>query len=307
MVTTLAKELKIKRISTETSSFGSPGRIGHNSAKFYSSKLYEGLNNEKKVEYVENKIPEKYLNKIFTKSSEKMNEIPDKSIHVMITSPPYNANKDYDNDLNLEEYLDLLERVWKETYRVLVPGGRACINIANLGRKPYIPLHSYIIDTMQKIGFLMRGEIVWNKGSSASPSTAWGSWLSAANPVLRDIHEYVLIFSKDTFSRQKNNKHATIRKEDFLEWTKSVWTFPAVSAKRIGHPAPFPEELPHRLIQLYTFRDDVVLDPFAGSGTTCLAALKDERQYVGYELNYEYTRLSEKRITDAQKQIELFV
>lgn len=89
--------------------------------------------------------------------------------------------------------------------------------------------------------------------------------------------------------------------------TKSVWTFPAVSAKRIGHPAPFPEELPHRLIQLYTFRDDVVLDPFAGSGTTCLAALKDERQYVGYELNYEYTRLSEKRITDAQKQIELFV
>ncbi len=303
----MAKELKIKRISTETSSFGSPGRIGHNSAKFYSSKLYEGLNNEKKVEYVENKIPEKYLNKIFTKSSEKMNEIPDKSIHVMITSPPYNANKDYDNDLNLEEYLDLLERVWKETYRVLVPGGRACINIANLGRKPYIPLHSYIIDTMQKIGFLMRGEIVWNKGSSASPSTAWGSWLSAANPVLRDIHEYVLIFSKDTFSRQKNNKHATIRKEDFLEWTKSVWTFPAVSAKRIGHPAPFPEELPHRLIQLYTFRDDVVLDPFAGSGTTCLAALKDERQYVGYELNYEYTRLSEKRITDAQKQIELFV
>ncbi len=304
----MAKELNMKRISTETSSFGSPGRIGHNSEKFYNSKLYEGLNNEKKVEYLENTIPTKYLNKVFTKSSEEMNEIPDGSVHLMVTSPPYNASKDYDDDLNLVEYLDLLKKIWEETYRVLVPGGRACINIANLGRKPYIPLHSYIIDTMQKIGFLMRGEIIWNKSSSSGPSTAWGSWLSASNPVLRDIHEYILIFSKDSFSRlffkdQKKNKEPTIKKEDFLEWTKSVWTFPAVSAKKIGHPAPFPEELPHRLIQLYTFKDEVVLDPFSGSGTTLIAALKDERQYIGYELRPEYVKLSKKRISDVSKKI----
>ena len=303
---TLARELKTKKKGTETSSFGSPGRIGHDSSKFYNSKLYKGLDNGKTVEYIENNIPEKYLNNIFTKSSENMDELPDNSIHLMVTSPPYNVTKDYDDDLNLDEYLNLLKRVWEETYRVLVPGGRACINIANLGRKPYIPLHSYIINIMQEVGFLMRGELIWNKGSSASPSTAWGSWLSAANPVLRDIHEYILVFSKDTFSRKGKDKEPTIKKEDFLEWTKSVWSFPAISAKKIGHPAPFPEELPHRLIQLYTFKNDVVLDPFAGSGTTCLSALKDERSYIGYELNQNYTELAEKRIFDFQKQLKLF-
>ncbi|MEW5766265.1 MAG: site-specific DNA-methyltransferase [bacterium] len=295
-----------RRTGTMTSSFGIPGRINHDSTRFYSSRLYEGLNNGKKVDYIENKVPENILNQIFCKSSEKMNELPDNSIHLMITSPPYNVSKEYDDDLSLKEYLDLLNRVWKETYRVLVPGGRACINVANLGRKPYIPLHSYIISGMHGIGFLMRGEIIWNKASSASPSTAWGSWLSAANPVLRDIHEYILIFSKDTFSRKRKNKENTIRKEEFLEWTKSVWTFPAVSARQIGHPAPFPEELPHRLIQLYTFKGDVVLDPFVGSGSTCLSAIKDKRNYVGYDIEPEYVRLSKERIYSYTSQLQLF-
>ena len=152
----------------------------------------------------------------------------------------------------------------------------------------------------------MRGEIIWNKASSASPSTAWGSWLSAANPVLRDIHEYILIFCKETFSRKRGDKKNTIKKEQFLEWTKSVWTFPAVSAKKIGHPAPFPEELPYRLIQLYSFKDDVVLDPFVGSGTTCLAALKTGRNYVGYDNNPEYVKLAEHRIRAYTRQGRLF-
>ncbi len=146
-------------------------------------------------------VPEEKLDRLYCKSSEAMDELPDNSVHLMVTSPPYNASKEYDEDLSLAEYLSLLERVWRETYRVLVPGGRACINVANLGRKPYIPLHSFIIGQMLEIGFLMRGEIIWNKASSASPSTAWGSWRSPANPVLRDVHEYILIFSKDTFSQ----------------------------------------------------------------------------------------------------------
>ena len=297
---------KKKRNGTETSSFGTPGRINHDSTKFYKSRLYDGLCNGKKVKYIENEIPKKNLNKIFCKSSEKMDELPDNSIHLMITSPPYNVSKEYDNNLSLKEYLELLNTIWRETYRVLVPGGRACINIANLGRKPYIPLHSYIIEAMQKNGYLMRGEIIWNKASSASPSTAWGSWLSAANPVLRDIHEYILIFSKDTFSRKKKDKENTIKKEEFLEWTKSIWTFSAVSARQIGHPAPFPEELPHRLIQLYTFKGDVVLDPFVGSGMTCLSAIKDKRNYIGYDINPEYVKLAEKRISNYTNQLRLF-
>lgn len=288
-----------KRKKTETSEFGTPGRISHDSSKFYSSRLYDGLSRENLSQHIENPVPQGNIDKFFCKSSESMDELPDQSVHCMITSPPYNSQKLYDRDLTLEEYLEFLKRVWKETHRVLVPGGRACINVANLGRKPYIPLHSHIIDQMQAIGFLMRGEIIWNKAASASPSTAWGSWMSAANPVLRDVHEYILVFSKDSFKRAAKGKESTISREDFLEWTKSVWDFPAVSARKIGHPAPFPEELPHRLMQLFTFRGDVILDPFAGSGTTCLAAALDGRHYVGYDTAKGYIELAQDRIKQA--------
>lgn len=285
-----------KRLNTETSPFGSAGRVSHDASKFYSSRLYDGIQRGGKAELVENPVPTEILNQFYCKSSESMEELPDDSIHLMITSPPYNATKQYDEDLNLDEYLNLLENVWRETYRVLIPGGRACINIANLGRKPYIPLHSFIINQMLDTGYLMRGEIIWNKASSASASTAWGSWQSAANPVLRDIHEYILVFSKDTFSRKQKGKENTIGRDEFLEWTKSVWSFPAVSAKKVGHPAPFPEELPHRLIQLFTFKGDVILDPFMGSGTTCLAAARDERNFIGYDVSEEYVLLAKGRL-----------
>jgi len=182
---------------------------------------------------------------------------------------------------------------------VLVSGGRACINIANLGRKPYIPLHAFIIEDMLDLGFLMRGEIIWNKASSSSPSTAWGSWLSAANPTLRDIHEYILVFSKGSFNRKVlSGKISTITKADFLELTKSVWTFAAESARKIGHPAPFPVELPYRLIQLYTFKEEVILDPFMGSGQAAIAAIKANRHFSGYDISEEYVKLAEGRIKE---------
>jgi len=234
-----------------------------------------------------------------------MKELPNNSIHLMVTSPPYNVTKEYDNDLSLREYLQLLKNSFTETYRVLINGGRACINVANLGRKPYIPLSDYISRIMIEIGFNMRGEIIWNKAASASPSTAWGSWQSAANPILRDIHEYILVFSKGDYRRVKGTKADTITREQFMEWTKSIWTMNAESAKKIGHPAPFPEELPYRLIQLYSFTDDIILDPFMGSGTTAIAALKSNRKYVGYEINKEYIKLVEKRIAPYKEQTKL--
>jgi len=287
------------RKSTKTSSFGSPGRVGHDASTFYSAHLYDDQPQAEESKYVENPIPSEKLDTIFHSSSETMSELPDNSVHLMVTSPPYNVGKDYDDDLTLAEYLSFLKRVWTETYRVLVPGGRACINVANLGRKPYIPLHAFIIHDMNEIGFLMRGEIIWDKGASASSSTAWGSWQSASNPTLRDTHEYILVFSKGNFRRDKlDGKTDTISKEEFLEFTKSVWTFAAESARKIGHPAPFPIELPYRLIQLYTFKDEVVLDPFMGSGQTALAALKAGRHYVGYETNEEYLNLAKKRISE---------
>ena len=289
-----------KRPSTETSAFGTPGRISHDSSRFYNSRLYQGQHIPDEFAYVENTVPPEILNSLLCKSSERMDDLPDSSVHLVITSPPYNAQKEYDQDLTLSEYLDMLDRVWREVYRVLVPSGRVCVNVANLGRKPYLPLHSFIIERMLAIGFLMRGEIIWDKGASASPSTAWGSWLSASNPVLRDVHEYILVFCKAGFGRPKGERVDTIQKEDFLAYTKSVWEFPAVQAAKVGHPAPFPVELPHRCIQLFSFAEDVVLDPFAGSGTTCLAAKQDGRQYVGYEINADYCQLAVARLEDLQ-------
>jgi DNA modification methylase len=248
---------------------------------------------------VENPLPPENVNRIFCSSAERMAELPDCSMHLMVTSPPYNVGKDYDADLTLDEYLAFLRCVWGEVLRTLAPGGRACINIANLGRKPYIPLHAFIIKDMLALGFQMRGEIIWDKAASAAASTAWGSWRSAANPTLRDVHEYILVFSKDTFRRQPPSSQAnTISREQFLEYTKSLWTFPAESARKVGHPAPFPVELPYRLIQLYSFSNDIVLDPFMGSGQTALAALKAGRRFVGYELDAGYVDLAYRRIRD---------
>lgn len=249
--------------------------------------------------YVENPIHE--LDVIHHASCEEMKELPDCSVHLMVTSPPYNVGKEYDNNLTLDEYLAFLMKVWKETYRVLVPGGRACINIANVGRKPYIPLSDSVTQSMIDLGFLMRGEIIWDKAASASTSTAWGSWQSATNPTLRDTHEYILVFSKGSYRREKmDGRKSTISKDEFLEFTKSVWGFPSESAKKVGHPAPFPVELPYRLIQLYTFSNEIVLDPFMGSGQTAIAALRAGRHFTGYEISENYIQLAQRRIQNGK-------
>jgi site-specific DNA-methyltransferase (adenine-specific) len=288
-----------KRKTTKTSSFGTPGRVGHDSSSFYAGKLYDDQPHAQDVSYLENPIPAETLDHIICRSAESMTELPDCSVHLMVTSPPYNVGKDYDEDMSLEEYLAFLERVWKETWRVLVPGGRMCINVANLGRKPYIPLHAFVTQQAIALGFLMRGELIWNKAGSASPSTAWGSWMSAGNPTLRDVHEYILVFCKETFKRQNPEKRlSTITRDEFLEYNKSVWAMSAESARKIGHPAPFPVELPRRLMQLYSFENEVVLDPFMGSGQTALAALMSNRHYIGYEIDAKYIELANTRIQE---------
>ena len=238
----------------------------------------------------------RYANTILNKDSRQLAEIPSSSVHLMVTSPPYNVGKDYDEDLDIDEYLNILCGVFSETYRLLVNGGRACINIANVGRKPYVPYHSLIIQSMLDIGFNMRGEAIWDKGSGAGASTAWGSWRSASNPTLRDTHEYILIFSKGKFGRNKEGRSSTITRDEFLEYTKSVWTFKPESARRVGHPAPFPVELPYRCIQLYTFENDVVFDPFCGSGSTGVAAVQSSRRYLLVDSSSEYVDIAKGRI-----------
>jgi site-specific DNA-methyltransferase (adenine-specific) len=292
---------------SKTSSFGTSSRINHDSSQYYNSKLYSELPGENGSRLIpDNPFPTEYENKIILGSSEQMKEIPDNSLHLMITSPPYNVTKEYDEDLSLKEYLQLLKNIFSETYRVLVGGGRACINVANLGRRPYIPLSDYISQMLIAIGFKMRGEIIWNKGAGAGVSMAWGSFQSASNPVLRDTHEYILVFCKDSFGRKKpEGKENTITKEQFMEWTKSVWIMNPESAKKVGHPAPFPVELPYRLIQMYTYKGDIILDPFMGSGSTAIAALKSDRKYIGYDIDPEYIKLAEERIAPFQLQLSM--
>jgi len=237
----------------------------------------------------------KVKNKIFNKSSENMEELENNCVSLTVTSPPYNIGKDSDLDLTDEEYWNLMEKVFKETYRVTESGGRIVVNVANLGRKPYIPFSKYFTELLINIGFIMRGEIIWQKSKGANANFAWGSWLSASNPVIRDIHEYCLVFSKDSLKKSTKGE-SSLEKEEFMESTLSIWNINPARAKKIGHPAPFPIELPQKFINLYTFKDDLILDPFLGSGTTAIAAKNLERNFVGYEIEKEYIEIANNRI-----------
>lgn len=281
---------------TRTSSFGTGKRESHDSSGFYArfDSVEESVDGRVNASQVQDRL--------FVHSAEDMRELPDSCVALMVTSPPYYAGKEYDADSGFDAYLDMLDRVFRETHRVLEPGGRAVVNVANLGRKPYVPLSHLVTDRMLKIGFLMRAEIIWRKGKGANGSCAWGSWRSPANPVIRDVHEYCLCFSKGRFSRARRGS-ATITAGEFMEDTLSVWEFPTESATRIGHPAPFPVELPRRFIEFYTYRDDLVLDPFMGSGTTAVAAVHTGRHWVGYETDPGYAQSASRRIEGTQRRL----
>ncbi len=284
-------------MATSTASFGTGKREGHDSSGYYGRRMHVAGSGRAVGELVD--PPSAVVDQVFQKSSESMHEIPDNCVALMVTSPPYNVGKDYDEDLDIDEYLQLLRGVFSETFRVLEPGGRVAVNVANLGRKPYIPLNQYVSALLTEIGFDLRGEIIWQKAKSAGGSCAWGSWQSAKNPTLRDIHEYILVASKGSYARVRKGDD-TISKKEFLDATVSIWNILPESARRVGHPAPFPVELPSRLIELYTFEGDLVLDPFLGSGTTAVAAVESKRHYVGYELSAEYIDIAQRRIHEGR-------
>ena len=284
-------------MATSTASFGAGKREGHDASDFYSRRM-----NQRRAEADLGHVvdpPTSIIDQLFCQSSVSMDQIPDNCVALMVTSPPYNVGKDYDDDLGIDEYLTLLRDVFTETYRVIEPGGRVAVNVANLGRKPYLPLNHYVASLLTNIGFDLRGEIIWQKAKGAGGSCAWGSWRSAKNPTLRDLHEYVIVASKGSFGRQRKGED-TITKEDFLDATVSIWDILPESARRVGHPAPFPVELPRRLIELYTFEGDLILDPFMGSGTTAVAAVESDRHFVGYDLDPAYLELAERRIHEGR-------
>jgi site-specific DNA-methyltransferase (adenine-specific) len=294
---------------TTTSSFGISKRESHDASAFYARNLYR--------EQPANALPvtngdqpnsqsplptiDTWADRLYCQSAAAMTPIPDNSVGLAFTSPPYNVGKDYDDDMSLESYLALIGQVAREVYRVLCPGGRYVVNIANLGRKPYIPLHAYFYEIHQEVGFLPMGEIIWRKAKGASGNCAWGSWQSAKAPRLRDLHEYLLVFTKEKFGRPDKGE-SDITRDEFMAATLSIWEINAESAKRVGHPAPFPVALAERVIRLYSYVGDVVLDPFMGSGTTAVAAVQNQRHYVGFDISAEYCTLAENRISAIQCQ-----
>ena len=246
----------------------------------------------------------KKFQRIYNKSSEDMSELRDSCVHLVVTSPPYNVGMEYENVLDIEEWRESMRRVWKECYRVLRPDGRICVNITGTGRRPYVPLQAFITVDLLEIGFQMRGDIVWDKGASSRGwrATSWGSWRSASDPHLRDRHEYILVFSKEEFKRRKRKVGTgwSLEAKEFMDWTLSLWDMRAESATQVGHPAPFPLELPYRLIKLFSFEGDIVLDPFMGSGTTALAARRLKRRWVGYEVDEGYVKLANGRLRQVE-------
>ena len=281
-------------MATRTTRFGVGRRESHDSSPFYGRAL-------KEVETSSGRAPSEEVVRsgLYAHSAETMAELPDDCVALMVTSPPYHVGKEYDSDLSFDDYLGLLRAVFKETYRVLEPGGRAVVNVANLGRRPYVSLTDHVTAIMEDLNFLSRGQVIWLKGRGASGSCAWGSWRSASNPTFRDLHEYCLCFSKERWSRARKGVN-TIGREEFLAATLSVWEIPPESARRVSHPAPFPVALPRRFIELYTYLDDLVLDPFLGSGSTAVAAIETGRRYVGYDIDEAYVRTARERVLAAR-------
>lgn len=295
---------------TSTSNFGVGAREGHDASAFYARFRPPELSTDESV-----LDPVPLPDPFFAGDARQMDGIADGSVALVVTSPPYFAGKQYEEELERDgvpstylEYLELLRDVFAECVRKLEPGGRIAVNVANLGRKPYRSLSADVIRILEDdLGLLLRGEIIWQKAEGASGSCAWGSFRSASNPVLRDLTERIIVASKGRFDRAKTVKQRaaaglphenTLMTDDFMALTLDVWSIPPESARRVGHPAPFPVELPEQLIRLYTYKDDLILDPFMGSGSSLIAAARLGRRYAGYDLDPEYVEIARRRFAE---------
>lgn len=310
------EERVAKRRGTETSNFGVGRRESHDASKFYSRFSPPELSDDSVIS------PHVVRDEIFCGNAKDMSDtqVADASVALVVTSPPYFAGKEYEEALGQGhvpgtyfEYLSMLEAVFSRCVEKLEPGGRMAINVANLGRRPYRSLSSDIITMMQDLGLLLRGEIIWQKARGASGSCAWGSFQSPTNPVFRDLTERIVVASKGRFDRAKSRRERerdpdlpsqiSLFKEEFMETTIDLWEIPPEMATRVGHPAPFPVELPQRLIELFTYRQDLVLDPFMGSGTSAVAAIRTDRYYVGFDTDKEYVKAARERCANERARL----
>ena len=300
---------------TATSRFGVSRRESHDASEFYARFHVPEVSGDDQV------AGQVDIGEPLRCADARALDLPDGCVALVVTSPPYFAGKEYEAALgegavpsSYLEYLGMLRDVFAECRRVLEPGGRIAVNVANLGRKPYRSLSADVIRILQDdLGLLLRGEVIWQKAEGASGNCAWGSFRSPANPVLRDVTERVVIASKGRFDRARPAArrrteglphHSTMTNDEFLDATLDLWRIPAESARRVGHPAPFPVELPLRLIELYTYAGDLVLDPFLGSGSAAVAAVRAGRRYAGYDTDPEYVAIARARVDEEKARPE---
>lgn len=236
---------------------------------------------------------------------EGLKQIPDDTVSLVVTSPPYNVGIQYAEHIDTmshDEYLDWMKLVWKECYRVLRPGGRLAINIdmtANMGDRSqeyYHPLYADFVNMNRENGYMFRAEIAWYKQNLVGSPTAWGSYGSPSNPIIRRNHEYVLIWSKGSYKLEGDPAKVDITDKEFQQWTMSMWYIQPETRKLCKDHVPYPEELVKRLVKLYTFQNDIVLDPFSGTGTTVTVANKLRRRYIGIDNDIEVVEYARKRV-----------
>ena len=234
---------------------------------------------------------------------------------MLITSPPYNLSIEYgkhDDSLSYEDYLEFTEKWLRKAYELMADDGRICINIPlDKNKNGLKPIYADFVEIAKKVGFKYQSTIVWNE-QYISRRTAWGSWLSASAPYVIAPIEMILVMYKKQWKRL-NKGESTIKRDEFIEWTNGVWSFPGESKKRIGHPAPFPLELPRRCIKLFSYKNDLIFDPFVGSGTTLISAYQEGRKAIGVEIDHNYIDTSIKRLEkelsniSTQKEMEFSV
>ena len=306
-----------RRRPTATSSFGVGRRESHDASGFYgrftepsiSSDTGIGDHQERDAVWVGD-----------AREMDRYGKVADGSVALVVTSPPYFAGKEYEAAMgeghipaDYNAYLQMLHGVFEQCLAKLEPGGRIAVNVANLGRRPYRSLSRDVIDILESLGYLLRGEIIWQKSHAAGGSCAWGTYQRPGNPVLRDITERIVVASKGRFDRALSPEdrldrslpsEGSMTMDDFIDATTDLWDIPAESATRVGHPAPFPVELPRRLIELYTYRNDLVLDPFMGSGSTAVAALRTDRHYAGFDTDPAYVARADERIALERKGLD---
>jgi len=234
-------------------------------------------------------------------SGEILPRIPDKSVDLIITSPPYNFGQNYaqdphDDTHEWNEYFNNILIIWKECERVLKPGGRIAVNVQPLF-SDYIPTHHIISRQLADLGLLWKAEFLWEKNNYNAKYTAWGSWKSPSMPYIKYTWEFIEVFAKQTHKKTGKKEDIDITAEEFKEWVMGKWSFPPeIRMKDFNHPAMFPEELPRRLMKLFSYKNDIVLDPFNGAGTSSLTAWKLGRRFIGIDVSHQYCDRALSRI-----------